>query len=87
MASSAETDHVIVPPPSALNPIPSLPIALRIDNKERFIELLLTPPNNLIFKYEYNWEFKIPIIVCSIVGNKNLSKVLLGEGSYTIISD
>jgi hypothetical protein len=46
MASSAETDHVIVPPPSALNPIPSLPIALRIDNKERFIELLLTPPNN-----------------------------------------
>ena len=32
-------------------------------------------------------ENKIPIIVCSIVKNKNLSKVLLGEGSYTIISD
>ena len=32
-------------------------------------------------------ENKIPIIVCSIVENKNLSKVLLGEGSYTIISD
>ena len=32
-------------------------------------------------------ENKIPIIVCSIVENENLSKVLLGEGSYTIISD
>ena len=32
-------------------------------------------------------ENKIPIIVCSIVENDNLSKVLLGEGSYTIISD
>ena len=32
-------------------------------------------------------ENKIPIIVCSIVENKNLSKVLFGEGSYTIISD
>ena len=32
-------------------------------------------------------ENKIPIIVCSIVQNKNLAKVLVGEGSYTIISD
>ena len=32
-------------------------------------------------------ENKIPIIVCSIIENENLSKVLLGEGSYTIISD
>ena len=32
-------------------------------------------------------ENKIPIIVCSIVEKKNLAKVLLGEGSYTIISD
>ena len=32
-------------------------------------------------------ENKIPIIVCSIVENENLSKVLSGEGSYTIISD
>ena len=32
-------------------------------------------------------ENKIPIIVCSIVEKKNLSKVLLGKGSYTIISD
>ena len=32
-------------------------------------------------------ENKIPIIVCSIVQKKNLAKVLLGEGSYTIISD
>jgi len=32
-------------------------------------------------------ENKIPIIVCSIVEKKNLAKVLLGKGSYTIISD
>ena len=32
-------------------------------------------------------ENKIPIIVCSIVEKKNFAKVLLGEGSYTIISD
>ena len=32
-------------------------------------------------------ENKIPIIVCSIVEKKNLAKVLLGEGSYSIISD
>lgn len=32
-------------------------------------------------------ENKIPIIVCSIIENKNLAKVLLGKGSYTIISD
>ena len=32
-------------------------------------------------------ENKIPIVVCSIVKNQNLSKVLSGKGSYTIISD
>ncbi len=32
-------------------------------------------------------ENKIPIIVCSINEDKNLIKVLNGEGSYTIISD
>ena len=32
-------------------------------------------------------ENKIPILVCSINKNKNLIKVLNGEGSYTIISD
>ena len=32
-------------------------------------------------------ENKIPILVCSIIKNKNLRKVLSGEGSYTIISD
>ena len=32
-------------------------------------------------------ENKIPIIVCSINKNKNLTKVLKGEGSFTIISD
>ena len=32
-------------------------------------------------------ENKIPIVVCSIVKNQSLSKVLSGKGSYTIISD
>jgi uridylate kinase len=32
-------------------------------------------------------ENKIPIIVCSIIKNKNLTKVLNGKGSFTIISD
>ena len=32
-------------------------------------------------------ENKIPIIVCSIAKNKNLTHVLNGKGSYTIISD
>jgi hypothetical protein len=43
-SSAAESHHVILPPPSALNPIPSLQAALRIDNKERFLDLLLTNP-------------------------------------------
>ena len=32
-------------------------------------------------------ENKIPIVVCSINKKKNLTKVLKGEGSFTIISD
>ena len=32
-------------------------------------------------------ENKIPIVVCSITKNKNLTHVLNGKGSYTIISD
>ena len=32
-------------------------------------------------------ENKIPIIVCSIVEDDNLTKVLNGQGSYTLISD
>ena len=32
-------------------------------------------------------ENKIPIVVCSIIKNKNLTEVLNGKGSYTIISD
>ena len=32
-------------------------------------------------------ENKIPIVVCSINNDKNLTKVLKGEGSFTIISD
>ena len=41
---SMESDHVILPPPSAKNPIPSLPAALRIDNKERLLEVLQSNP-------------------------------------------
>jgi len=33
-----------LPPPSALNPIPSLPAALRIDNEEQLVALLKTDP-------------------------------------------
>jgi hypothetical protein len=44
-SSTADSDHVILPPPSALNPIPSLQAALRIDNKERFLDVLLTNPS------------------------------------------
>jgi len=32
-------------------------------------------------------ENNIPIVVCSIVKDKNLSKILSGQGSYTIISN
>ena len=32
-------------------------------------------------------ENNIPIVVCSIIRDKNLSKVLSGQGSYTIISN
>jgi uridylate kinase len=32
-------------------------------------------------------ENNIPIIVCSIIKDRNLSKVLSGKGSYTIISN
>ena len=32
-------------------------------------------------------ENKIPIVVCSISKKKNLTKVLKGEGSFTIITD
>ena len=32
-------------------------------------------------------ENKIPIIVCSIIEDKNLTKVLNGQGSYTLITD
>mmetsp|Transcript_45942 Transcript_45942/g.112091 ORF Transcript_45942/g.112091 Transcript_45942/m.112091 type:complete len:882 (+) Transcript_45942:148-2793(+) len=36
--------QIILPPPSSLNPIPSLPAALRVDNRSQFLELLLTNP-------------------------------------------
>lgn len=36
----------ILPPPSALNPVPALSAALRIDNEEQLLHLLKTDPNN-----------------------------------------
>lgn len=43
LVTEREAD-IILPPPTALNPIPSLPAALRIDNQEQLISLLLTSP-------------------------------------------
>lgn len=36
--------EIILPPPSALNPIPSLPAALRLDNQEQLISFLKRDP-------------------------------------------
>lgn len=36
--------EIILPPPSTLNPVPSLPAALRIDNQEQLVSLLKTDP-------------------------------------------
>lgn len=47
MAESAAVSHeesIIIPPPSPLNPIPSLSIALRVDNQDQFLQLLQTDP-------------------------------------------
>jgi vacuolar protein sorting-associated protein 33A len=38
-AMMADSD-VIIPPPTALNPLPSLPAALRVDNREQLVSLL-----------------------------------------------
>lgn len=37
--------EIILPPPTALNPIPALPVALRIDNQEQILALLRADPN------------------------------------------
>jgi hypothetical protein len=37
--------EIILPPPSPLNPIPFLPAALRLDNKEQLMALLQTDPH------------------------------------------
>jgi hypothetical protein len=43
VVASSEAE-IILPPPTALNPVPSLPAALRIDNQEQLISLLKTDP-------------------------------------------
>ena len=43
VAQTTEAE-IILPPPSALNPVPSLPAALRIDNQEQLLSLLKTDP-------------------------------------------
>lgn len=46
MVVAATTEaEIILPPPSALNPVPSLPAALRIDNQEQLLSLLKTDPS------------------------------------------
>jgi vacuolar protein sorting-associated protein 33A len=37
---------IILPPSSAVNPIPALPAAVRVDNAEQLLHLLTTDPNN-----------------------------------------
>jgi vacuolar protein sorting-associated protein 33A len=37
--------EIVLPPPTSLNPIPSLPVALRVDNREQVLSLLQTDPN------------------------------------------
>jgi len=36
----SEADTIILPPPTALNPLPSLPAALRLDNRDQLLGLL-----------------------------------------------
>ena len=42
--TSAESEHVILAPASAVNPIPCLPAALRLDNQQQLERLLLQHP-------------------------------------------
>lgn len=43
-AALAGGDGIILPPASSLNPIPCLPVALRLDNQEQLVDFLLKPP-------------------------------------------
>jgi hypothetical protein len=52
---------IILPPPSPVNPIPSLPAALRLDNQEQLVSLLSTNPT----------------ATSSIVGNTTFRQVLI----------
>jgi len=44
VVATTKEAEIILPPPSALNPVPSLPAALRIDNEEQLVSLLKTDP-------------------------------------------
>ncbi|CAB9500213.1 protein sorting-associated protein 33A [Seminavis robusta] len=44
VVGSEKENEVILPPPTPLNPVPSLPVALRIDNEEQLLSLLKTDP-------------------------------------------
>lgn len=44
VVASEKEAEIILPPPTALNPIPALPAALRIDNQEQLVSLLKTNP-------------------------------------------
>lgn len=45
-STSGKEAEIILPPPSEKNPIPSLSAALRVDNQEQLINLLLDIPND-----------------------------------------
>ena len=44
VVASEKENEIILPPPTTLNPVPSLSIALRIDNEEQLTELLKSDP-------------------------------------------
>ena len=44
VVSAEKESEIILPPPTALNPVPALPAALRLDNQEQLMSLLKTNP-------------------------------------------
>ena len=45
-------DGVILPPPSAANPLPSLPAALRLDNRDQLVTALQSVPGRQLLVFE-----------------------------------
>ena len=66
---------VILPPPSALNPIPSLSAALRLDNQEQLLQLLLTNPTTTNATPGSNTDFRQLLVF----GTESLRTLLLRQ--------